>query len=854
VRRRRPTRVPCGDTLTGLVGTQTLDASAGTANFSDPNAGVDKTVTITGITLTNGTHGGLASNYVMSPTASATGTIDPKMLTVNAIVENKVYDGTTTATLESYGLSGFVGDQTVVGVNTGGASFTNATVGNDKSVTITGITLANGTNGGLATNYGVSPNATSDATNLTVVTSAFVLTGAEAVDYTLVQPTGLTASITPRSLTVSATGINKVYNGTTAATVDLTDNPIAGDVLTITSTDSFLDKNVGTSKYISVTNITVSGADAEDHTANTTAAAFASITPLTLTVNATGVNKVYDATTAATVILTDDPLAGDDLILGYASAAFNNKNVGNNKAVSVSGISATGADADDYAINTVATTTADITPAVLTVSATGENKVYNATTTASVGLVDNALGGDELSLAYASASFATKNVGNGETVTVGGITIGGTDAGNYTFNKTATTIANITPATLTVDAVGSSKPYDGTTAATVSLTDNAYAGDQISLTHGPASFANAAVGNDKTITVAGIVIGGSAEGDYVLATNTATTTGDIVLDTAYTEAEGTEGSWALTPALPPQLTPSDPSPPASILDLTMPGSSVSDGAGPDIGPGSAGAGAAGTGSNGSAGAGAGTNGTGTGNGGISGTAGTGSNGSSGTGAAGTGGDGSTGSASAGTNSAGAGSAGISGIAGTGSNGSAGAESGASGAGSDGSAGAGSNGSAGITGVATTGAGTGSADGTATASGTAAGVSGGTLALADQNNTASGNGGVNDLSSTNSNALVTVSMVRPATAQQPGMVTVSVPEEIVWSGKGFGFALPTSLVGAATAGDVQVTLMNGGPLPSWLRYLPGSKTFTATSVPKGGLPIQVLVRIGAKNWTVLISKR
>jgi len=100
----------------------------------------------------------------------------------------------------------------------------------------------------------------------------------------------------------------------------------------------------------------------------------------------------------------------------------------------------------------------------------------------------------------------------------------------------------------------------------------------------------------------------------------------------------------------------------------------------------------------------------------------------------------------------------------------------------------------------------------------------------------------------------VSLVRPATAQQPGMVSVSVPEEIVSSGKGFGFALPATVVGDAAAGDVQVTLMNGGRLPSWLRYLPATKTFAATSVPAGALPLQVLVRIGAKNWTVLISQR
>jgi hypothetical protein len=118
---------------------------------------------------------------------------------------------------------------------------------------------------------------------------------------------------------------------------------------------------------------------------------------------------------------------------------------------------------------------------------------------------------------------------------------------------------------------GSSKPYDGTTAATVTLSDDAIAGDKISLTYGAASFASAAVGNNKIITVGGLLIaGGAAQGDYVLAKNTATTTGDITLDFSY--EENAEDTWGLAPALPRRLVFSDPSPAAAVLDLTLPGS------------------------------------------------------------------------------------------------------------------------------------------------------------------------------------------------------------------------------------------------------------------------------------------
>jgi hypothetical protein len=35
---------------------------------------------------------------------------------------------------------------------------------------------------------------------------------------------------------------------------------------------------------------------------------------------------------------------------------------------------------------------------------------------------------------------------------------------------------------------------------------------------------------------------------------------------------------------------------------------------------------------------------------------------------------------------------------------------------------------------------------------------------------------------------------------------------------------------------------------------GTKTFVVTAMPAGALPIEMLVRIGAQRWTVLITER
>jgi len=845
-----------GFTLTGLIGDQTLDASAGTATFQTKNAGTAIPVSISGITLANGSNGGLAANYVLAnTTGNSTGNIDPKLLTVNATVANKVYDGTTNATLESYGLSGFVGDETVNAVYTGSANFNTKDVGNDKPVTITGLELVNGTNGGLASNYAVPTDALASAditpatlhvagvvalntvyngttvadlntqtavltgvigsdsvsvgsitgnyltkdvgTNKPIVTSAFVLTGADAIDYTLVQPSGLTASITPRPLDVSATGVNKVYDGTTAATVTLADDAIAGDALTLSSTNAFLTKDVGNGKYISVTNITLGGADAYDYTlVDSSTSAYANITPaaLALTVSATGINKVYDGTTTANVTLSDNAPAGDVVDLTYSSANFNTKDVGNNKPVTVSGIEVIGADAADYTVNTTATTTADITPAslqvagivalnkvyngntaatlntqgavlsgiigsdsvsigsatgsfltkdvgadkfvgisditlsgadaedytlanssastyasitpaALTVSATGVNKVYNGSTAATVALSDSPLPGDIVNLTYSSASFTNKNVGSGKTVTVSGIEASGADAADYTVNTTATTTANITPATLTVTAIGGSKAYDGNTAAPVTLANNAYAGDQVSIADSSANFTTPTVGDGKTITVTGIRITGGADAvDYVLGETSTVTTGDIT--GANADMEFATQDATRTPIVPQVIGVSMSMPQPAVMDFTLPGHFVLFAA----------------------------------------------------------------------------------------------------ASSD------------------------STGGTASDS---------------ESGSAPGSVGPSDA--------IEVSLVQPADATAPGAVSVSVPQDIATSGLGFSFALPTQLRAAAALSGVQVS-WRGGALPDWLRYEPANRMFTATALPPGGLPMALSIRIGARSWTMTITER
>ena len=96
----------------------------------------------------------------LSATDSYTITISPKTLTATASASNKVYDGLTTATT-TLTFSGLVGSETLG--QTVASTFSDKNVATGKTVTVNSITLADGSNGGLAANYSISTGQTTTA-------------------------------------------------------------------------------------------------------------------------------------------------------------------------------------------------------------------------------------------------------------------------------------------------------------------------------------------------------------------------------------------------------------------------------------------------------------------------------------------------------------------------------------------------------------------------------------------------------------------------------------------------------------------------------------------------------------------
>ncbi|MEI6210903.1 MAG: YDG domain-containing protein, partial [bacterium] len=398
-----------------------------------------------------------------------------------------------------------------------------------------------------------------------------------------------------RTLTVTATGSNRVYNATTNADVTLSSDKLAADDVSLTKTAAyFADQNVGTGKVVNVSGISTSGGTAADNytLGNTTASTTANITPATLTVTATALNKIYDVNTSALISVTETNgvYAGDSVQVATLVGTFASFAIGTGISVTPA-LTLTGAQAGNYSLTQPTGLKADIIPGVatiaffdtattyngvahavtnttdpagltvaitydghswaptnagsyavtgvvvdaiyhgtnattlviaakaLTVTATGSNRVYNATTNADVTLSSDKLAADDVSLTKTAAYFADQNVGTGKVVNVSGIsTSGGTAADNYTLgNTTASTTANITPATLTVTATALNKIYDVNTSALISVTETngVYAGDSVQVATLVGTFASFAIGTGISVTPA-LTLTGAQAGNYSL--------------------------------------------------------------------------------------------------------------------------------------------------------------------------------------------------------------------------------------------------------------------------------------------------------------------------------------------------
>lgn len=244
-------------------------------------------------------------------------------------------------------------------------------------------------------------------------------------------------------------------------------------------------------------------------------------------------SKEYDGTAAAAADFTNLSLSGilesDSVeILGDPSAEFVTASAGDNKEAVINGYSLTGPDADYYYIDTTISTAASITKKELGIGTIViADKQYDGSVSAtavSISLV-GAIGSEEVygDISLAEAVFVTDGeIGEDKPVSVSNIQLTGEDAGNYCLPSTeGTATGNIIPKTLSVSITIADRKFDGTTAATIidALLVGIVGEDDVTVDCGAATaaFDNKSVGNNKPVTVTGLMLGGADKDKYTLS-------------------------------------------------------------------------------------------------------------------------------------------------------------------------------------------------------------------------------------------------------------------------------------------------------------------------------------------------
>lgn len=159
------TRVYDSSTTAVLSGTSFSEAVTGlelsSGQFASANVGTG--IAITGSYATTGSESlAEALQRYDFVDDSITGNITTKALIANASANNKVYDSTTAAIGTTLTLSGFVGTETVT-ATVDGSTFNDRDAAKATTVTVNTLSLVDGTNGGLASNYSLATGQTAPA-------------------------------------------------------------------------------------------------------------------------------------------------------------------------------------------------------------------------------------------------------------------------------------------------------------------------------------------------------------------------------------------------------------------------------------------------------------------------------------------------------------------------------------------------------------------------------------------------------------------------------------------------------------------------------------------------------------------
>ncbi len=271
-------------------------------------------------------------------------------------------------------------------------------------------------------------------------------------NYTVTTVANTAGLINKATLTITAKANTKTYDSTTsAAAVPIVTGLKGADSVT-GLLEVYSSSSATASKTLSVSAYVVNdGNSGNNYTLTTASIATGVINKAPLTITALTNTKTYDSTTSAAATPTFSGLMGSDAVTGLTEV-YSSSSAASGKTLSVSAYTINdGNSGNNYTVVKVTNTTGVITKAALTVTGiTANNKVYDGTTAATLNTASAVLAGfigsDTATLVTPPApvgTFAVAGPANNIPVTISGLTLSGSAAGNYTVAQ-ATASANIT--------------------------------------------------------------------------------------------------------------------------------------------------------------------------------------------------------------------------------------------------------------------------------------------------------------------------------------------------------------------------------------------------------------------------
>ncbi|MFT3704853.1 MAG: YDG domain-containing protein [Agriterribacter sp.] len=380
------------------------------------------------------------------------------------------------------------------------------------------------------------------------------ITASQAGDSEYKPATSVSQELTigKKNITVTlnaAPAITKVYDGNTGATLvaqNYTLNGVVGsDDVSVTGTAQYAEAKAGDSKQITANNFVLHGEQKDNYNLTTVSAdvtGAVSKKEITVAINSSpSISKTYNGN--KNVILASgnyeiDGVIGEDEVSVSGTASFEDKNVGEDKLITVNGFVLEGSDADNYTLVTESATSAgSISPKAITVTIATEpaiSKTYDGSLDAQLSkdnyVLHDVVEGDDLSVS-GTATYDNRHAGDDKVITIDGFILSGEDKNNYVLETSSVTSSgSIAKKSLTVTINGNTaitKEYDGTTTASV-VADNysveGIIGEDLVVLNNPttAEYDTKHGGNNKKVTVTGLVISGEDAGDYALESTIAT--------------------------------------------------------------------------------------------------------------------------------------------------------------------------------------------------------------------------------------------------------------------------------------------------------------------------------------------